>query len=157
QFSQSLDYPTVDVKLDRERLGLSGVNVTHVSNSLVAATSSSRFVVPNYWADPASGIGYQVQLEIPPFRMDSLQQISTVPVKVTDQGQILLRDMAQIRPGIMPGEYDRYNMTRLISMTASIDGEDLGRVSRRVSQALYAVRQELRQELGEEEFKKRFG
>jgi multidrug efflux pump subunit AcrB len=136
QFSQSLDYPTVDVKLNRERLGMSGVNVTHVSNSLLAATSSSRFVVPNYWADPASGIGYQVQLEIPPFRMDSIEQIGTVPVKDTDQGQILLRDMAQIRPGTMPGEYDRYNMTRLVSMTANIEGEDLGRVARRIAQAL---------------------
>jgi len=157
QFSQSLDYPTVDVKLDRERAGLSGVTVSHVANSLVAATSSSRFVVPNYWADPASGIGYQVQLEIPPFRMDSTQQIGIVPVKETDQGTILLRDMAQIRRGTMPGEYDRYNMTRLVSMTANIEGEDLGRVSRRLSQALDTVKQELRQELGEEEFKKRFG
>ena len=70
QFNQSLDYPTVDVKLDRERLGMSKVNVTNVSNSLLTATSSSRFVVPNYWADPASGIGYQVQLEIPPFQYE---------------------------------------------------------------------------------------
>ena len=157
QFSQSLDYPTVDVKLDRERLGLSGVNVTQVSNSLLTATSSSRFVLPNYVTDPASGIGYQVQMEIPPFRMDSIQQIGTVPVKETDEGQILLRDMAQIQRGTMPGEYDRYNMARLVSMTANIDGEDLGRVSQHIIQALAAAKQELLQELGETEFKKRFG
>ena len=36
-----------------------------VARSLVAATSSSRFVVPNYWPDPKTGIGYQVQVEIP--------------------------------------------------------------------------------------------
>src|SRR5262249_34592190 len=71
QFSRSLASPTGDVKGDRERAGLSGVLVTNVSNSLLAAPPSSRFVVPNYWADPASGIGYQVQLEIPPYRMDS--------------------------------------------------------------------------------------
>ena len=156
-FSQSLDYPTVNVKVNRERLGMSGVNVAQISNSLLAATSSSRFVVPNYWADPASGIGYQVQLEIPPFQMSSTQAIGTVPVKETSQGQILLRDMAQIRAGTMPGEYDRYNMTRLVSMTANIEGEDLGRVSRHIAGALNAVSKELRGELGEEDFKKRFG
>jgi multidrug efflux pump subunit AcrB len=139
QFSQSLDYPTVDVKIDRERAGLSGVLATNVSNSVVAATSSSRFVVPNYWADPATGIGYQVQVEIPPFHMNSLQQIGTVPIKDTDQGQILLRDMAQIRTGTMPGEYDRYQMTRLVSMTANIEGEDLGRVAARIADALRAT------------------
>ena len=117
------------------------MTATNVSNSLLAATSSSRFVVPNYWADPASGIGYQVQVEIPPFQMDSIQQIGTVPIKDTDQGQILLRDMAQIRPGTMPGEYDRYNMTRLVSMTANIEGEDLGRVAGHITSALQAAGQ----------------
>jgi multidrug efflux pump subunit AcrB len=139
QFTQSLDYPTVDVKLDRERAGLSGVTATQVSSSVVAATSSSRFVVPNYWADPATGIGYQVQVEIPPFQMNSIQQIGTVPIKDTEQGQILLRDMASIRPGTTLGEYDRYNMTRLISMTANIEGEDLGRVTGQITSALQAA------------------
>jgi multidrug efflux pump subunit AcrB len=143
QFSQSLDYPTVDVKVDRERMGLSGVLTSQVSNSLVAATSSSRFVVPNYWADPATGIGYQVQVEIPPFQMHSTQQIGMVPIKDTDQGQILLRDMAQIRPSTMPGEYDRYNMVRLISMTANIEGEDLGRVAGQIARVLKSVNESL--------------
>jgi multidrug efflux pump subunit AcrB len=136
QFGQSLDYPTVNVNLDRERAGLSGVSATQVSNSMLAATSSSRFVVPNYWADPATGIGYQVQLEIPPFQMNSSQQIGSVPVKDTEQGPILLRDMAQVRSGSMPGEYDRYNMTRLLSVTANIEGEDLGRVAGHIGEAL---------------------
>jgi multidrug efflux pump subunit AcrB len=143
QFSQSLDYPTVSVKLDRERAGLSGVLTANVSNSLVAATSSSRFVVPNYWADPATGIGYQVQVEVAPFNMNSTQQIGIIPVKDTSQGPILLRDMAEIRPGTMPGEYDRYNMIRFISMTANIEGEDLGRVAGHISQVIQSVNESL--------------
>jgi multidrug efflux pump subunit AcrB len=139
QFSQTLDYPTVNVKLDRQKAGLSGVVATNASNSLAVATSSSRFVVPNYWADPATGIGYQVQVEIPPFRMNSTQQIGNVPVKDTPQGQLLLRNLAQVRPGTMPGEYDRYNMVRVLSMTANIEGEDLGRVAGRISQVLQSV------------------
>ena len=46
QFGQQLDYPTVNVAVDRERAGLMGVRMADVSRSLVAATSSSRFVVP---------------------------------------------------------------------------------------------------------------
>jgi multidrug efflux pump subunit AcrB len=71
--------------------------------------------------------------------MDSVQEIGTVPVKDTDRGTILLRDMAHIRPGSMPGEYDRYNMTRLVSMTANIEGEDLGRVAGQIAAALEAA------------------
>ena len=44
-----------------------------IARSVVAATSSSRFVVPNYWPDPKTGIGYQVQVEIPYQIMDTLE------------------------------------------------------------------------------------
>src|SRR5258707_7328381 len=50
QFGQTLDYPTVDVNVDRERAGLIGVTMADVSRSLVTATSSSRYLVPHYWA-----------------------------------------------------------------------------------------------------------
>ncbi|MHB8736947.1 MAG: efflux RND transporter permease subunit, partial [Terriglobales bacterium] len=49
---------------------------------------------------------------------------------------LLLRDVASIREGTMPGEYDRYNMRRVVSMTANIEGEDLGRVVQHVNEAI---------------------
>ena len=47
QFGQALDYPTVDVQVDREKAGVMGVKMADVSRALVTATASSRFVVPN--------------------------------------------------------------------------------------------------------------
>jgi multidrug efflux pump subunit AcrB len=140
QFVQPLDYPAVEVKIDRQLVGASGVTTAAVANSLVAATSSSRFVVPNYWADPNSGIGYQVQVEIPIERMDSAKKVGLVPIKRPNQtGQLFLQDVARLHERFVPGEYDRYNMKRLVSMTANIEGEDLGRVARHVSDALKAA------------------
>ena len=52
QFVQALDYPTVGVQIDRRKAGLSGVSVSEVARSVVAATSSSRFVVPELLARP---------------------------------------------------------------------------------------------------------
>jgi multidrug efflux pump subunit AcrB len=137
QYGLSLEYPTISVEVDRERAGISGVTAEDIARSVVAATSSSRFVVPNYWPDPKSGIGYQVQVEIPYQIMDTLERIETVPIQKPglDQ-QVLLRDVAQVHPATMPGEYDRYNMKRSVSLTANIAGEDLGRVARRVEQAI---------------------
>ncbi len=136
QYAQALDYPTVGVEIDRERAGLGGVTAEEVSRSLVAATSSSRFVVPNYWPDPKTGIGYQVQVEVPVALMDSVKQVETIPVQKPGGPSLLLRDVAKVRRGTMPGEYDRYNMKRTISLTANIVGEDLGRVAARVSEAI---------------------
>jgi multidrug efflux pump subunit AcrB len=136
QYGQSLDYPTVEVWIDREKAALTGVTAEELARSLIAQTSSSRFVVPNYWRDPASGIGYQVQVEIPQALMRSITDVETVPIKKTGTTPLLVRDVAKVTEGVMPGEIDRYDMRRLVSMTANISGEDLGRVAERISQSI---------------------
>src|SRR5262249_33286660 len=116
------------------------------AGSVIAATSSSRFVVPNYWADPKTGIGFQVQVEIPTARMNSARQVEMVPLRSLggDGGQgLLVRDVATVREGTMPGESDRYNRRRLVSLTANVAGEDLGRVERQIDRAVRAAEAEL--------------
>jgi len=136
QYGQSLDYPTVEVSIDREKAAVTGVTAEEVARSLVAATSSSRFVVPNFWRDPVSGVGYQVQVEIPRTMMRSPAEVETVPIKANGTSPLLLRDVADVKEGSMPGEVDRYNMRRLVSMTANIQGEDLGSVAGRIARAI---------------------
>jgi multidrug efflux pump subunit AcrB len=139
QYVQSLDYPTVEVHIDREKAAVTGVTAEEVARSLVAATSSSRFVVPNFWRDPVMGIGYQVQVEIPQTLMRSATDVQTVPVKPNSSTPLLLRDVASVKEGTMAGQVDRYNMRRLVSMTANIEGEDLGRVSGHIAAAIRAA------------------
>jgi multidrug efflux pump subunit AcrB len=139
QFGQALDYPTVQVNVDRERAGLAGITTAEIARSTVAATSSSRFVTPNYWADPKSGIAYQVQVDIPIARMDSIESVQNIPVAGKDGASALLRDVATITPGTAVGEYDRYNSQRMVTLTANVVGEDLGTVSHRIEQALKKV------------------
>jgi multidrug efflux pump subunit AcrB len=136
QYEQPLDYPTVDVNVNRERAGQLGVTTEQVGRSLVAATSSSRFVTPNYWADSKSGIAYQVQVEIPQHKMASIQDVSNLPVKPGLAAHPLLGDLAEVTYGNMVGEYDRYNMQRMVTLRANIIGEDLGRVSKQLEAAI---------------------
>lgn len=145
QLGQSMEYPTVQVNVDREKAGLAGLTPLDVSKALVTATSSSRFVVPNYWADPKSGIAYQVQVEIPrrvlrtPYEIETVgspEQLGGIPLRKTEHGQLLLRDVAVIERGSMPGQYDRYNMKRQVTLTANISGADLGAVASQVQKAI---------------------
>src|SRR5688572_7061075 len=107
QFGQALDYPTVDVAVNRERAGLMGVKMSEVSRTLVAATSSSRFVVPNYWADPNSGVAYQIQVQIPQTSMNSIEAAQNLPVSYRDGKAILLRSVASVKEGTAVGQYER--------------------------------------------------
>ncbi|HWB09149.1 MAG TPA: efflux RND transporter permease subunit [Pirellulales bacterium] len=136
QVSQSLDYPTMEVQLDREKAGISGMTTADVARSVVAATSSSRFVVPNYWPDPKTGVGYQVQVQIPQTAMTSIDDLRTVPVASRGDKQLLLRDVAEVKEGTMPGQYDRYNMKRQVSLTANLVGTDLESVAGQVAEAV---------------------
>jgi multidrug efflux pump subunit AcrB len=136
QFSQPLDYPTVNINIDRERAGQLGVTVEQIGRSLAAATSSSRFIQPNYWRDPASGVAYQVQVEIPQSRMNSVEEIENIPVTPGGGHGPYIRDVAQVGLGTAPGQYDRYNQQRMITITSNISGQDLGGAAREVSEAI---------------------
>jgi len=135
-FAQELDYPAVKVDIDRELAGMLGVTADQVGKSLTEATSSSRFTVPNFWADPKSGVGYQVQVEVPPPRMDSLEQVKNIPISRSQDVQIDLRNVADVTQGTVLGEYDRYNMQRMLTLGANIAGEDLGGVADQIFQAV---------------------
>jgi multidrug efflux pump subunit AcrB len=139
QVVQAFNYPTAAIALDRQLASTLGITAEDVTRAAVPYTSSSRFTVPNYWVDGKTGTGYQVQVEVPPTRMDSLQEIGLIPVKPAPKGQIMLRDVASIKEGLMAGEVDRYNMRRTLTITANIANEDLGRVAQRLRAALKKV------------------
>jgi multidrug efflux pump subunit AcrB len=139
QYVQALDYPTYEITVDREKLAASGTTAADVAKSVTPFTSSSRFTVPNYWRDPASGVSYQVQIEVPQTLVSSQRDLETIPVSASGEDHVLLRDVGDVKAKTMPGEVDRYNMRRLVTMTANIQGEDLGRVSRRIKDAVKAA------------------
>src|SRR5262249_11349054 len=61
------------------------------------------------------------------------------PLTAANGTHLRVEDVAQVRQGSMPGEIDRYNMKRMVSLTANIVGEDLGRVAKRIDEALKAA------------------
>jgi multidrug efflux pump subunit AcrB len=139
EFVQELDYPAVKVDIDRKLAGMMGVTADQIGRSLTEATSSSRFTAPSFWADPKSGVGYQVQVEVPQARMNSLDEVRNIPIARGPQGQINLRTVADVTDGTVLGEYDRYNMQRMLTLGANLYGEDLGRAADRVTDVLKKV------------------
>jgi len=139
QLGELLDYPTLDVQVDRERAGQLDVTVADVGRALAPATWSSRFTTPVYWADPKSGIAYQVQVEVPQARIASIDDITSLPVKATNGSPTLLRDVANVTEGRAYGEYHRNNMQRMITVTANVMGADLSTAASQISSVLQAL------------------
>jgi multidrug efflux pump subunit AcrB len=136
QIPLALDYPTLDVNIDRERAGQFGLTVDRVGKSLVSATSSSALTTPIFWTDPVTGVGYRVQVRVPEDRIQSLEDLSGLPVTQEGSARAFLRDVATVREGTMPGEIDHYNSQRAIHVTANIASGDLGRAANDVERAI---------------------
>jgi multidrug efflux pump subunit AcrB len=139
KYELPLDYPSVDVKVDRTLAGQLGVTVNQVARSLSEATYSSRFTTPNYWADPNTGIAYQVQVQYPQSSITSLQDVQNIPVMPGQSQHPLIGDVANVDNGITIGEYDRRNGFRMLTISANITGDDLGRVSKEIDAAIHGA------------------
>ena len=138
QYGQPFDYPTVQVTVDRNRAGQFGLSMASVAKSLVGATSSSRFVEPNYWRDPVSGNGFQIQVQIPQNRVKSLEDIQNLRVS-GDGSRALMSDVADVRYGTTMAEVDRYNMQRMVSLTANLHGEFVGDAAKQLESVVKRV------------------
>src|SRR5215471_12800626 len=126
QFAQELNYPTMDININRERAGQFGLTMGDVVRSVVPATSSSRFTQPNYWVDRNVGQAFQIQVELPQNRIQSIDALGTLPVMKNGQQDTELMNIATLKPGTMPGLIERYNGQRVVSLTANLHGMTLG-------------------------------
>jgi multidrug efflux pump subunit AcrB len=136
---QPLRYPAIAVTVDRQRAGVLGTSVSEINQSLVAATSSSRFTQPNYWLDTKTGTAYQVQVEIPQATMSSADALQEIPVRPVGDSRLLLGDVATLKTTTVVGEYDRLNQQRMVTITANVHDRDLGGAAKAVRSAIAAA------------------
>ena len=136
QFAQQIDYPTLDININRDRAGQFGLTMTDVVRSVVPATSSSRFTQPNFWRDPVSGNAFQIQVELPQNRMQSVEEIGELPIMQNGHADTELTNIADLKLGTMPGLIERNNGQRVVSLTANISGVTLGDAARELKAAI---------------------
>jgi len=136
QFAQEYNYPTLDININRERAGQFGLTMADVVRSVVPATSSSRFTEPNYWRDPNSGNAFQIQVELPQNRLQSMDDLGRLPVMASGRSEPQLDNVASLKPGTMPGLIERFNGQHIVSLTANIHGVTLGQAAPQLSRAL---------------------
>jgi multidrug efflux pump subunit AcrB len=135
----ALDYPTLDVTIDRERAGQFGLTVERLGKTIVSATSSSALTTPIFWTDPASGVGYRVQVRVPEDEIQSADDLANLPVMQDGSAAANVRDVATVREGTTPGEVDHYNSQRAIHVTANLVGDDLGKATSDAERAIASV------------------
>jgi multidrug efflux pump subunit AcrB len=136
EFEEPLRYPTVSVHVDRVLAGQLGATANDVGAAVVSSTASSRFIAPNYWRDPKSGVSYQVQVQVPQPAMTSLKDIQTIPVNSSTGTHPLLSQVADVQSTTVPGELDRQNGMWMIIASANVGNNDFARAAKEIDRAI---------------------
>ncbi|GGH66144.1 multidrug efflux pump subunit AcrB [Filimonas zeae] len=138
QIGQSIHYPTLNINVDRVRAAQLGVDMSDVTRSIIASTSSSRFTDKNIWVDEKGGNSYSVQVAIPESKMASQADIAEIPL-LKNSSRPVLGDVATITPGITYGEADNLGAMPMLTVTANLNNKDLGAASKEVQEAIASL------------------
>ncbi|WP_052266488.1 efflux RND transporter permease subunit [Pedobacter kyungheensis] len=138
QISQPLHIPVVSITLDRLKAAQFGLNVVDIARSVTASTSSSRFTEKNQWLDEKTAYTYQVQVQVPEYVMNNMDELKEIPL-VKGQSSPVLGDIATFNTSYVPGEYDRTGPRRFLTVSANIYKKDLGTATSAVQEALKTV------------------
>lgn len=138
QIAQPVDYPALNIDIDRTRAAQLGIDMSDISRSLIAATSSSRYTEKNTWVDERQNLSYLVQVQVPLNQIQSEDEIKGIPLLRNSQRPVL-GDVATITPGSTYGENDNLGAISFLSVTANVHERDLGTAQRDVKKAIASV------------------
>jgi multidrug efflux pump subunit AcrB len=84
RIQQPFNYPNLTVDVDRTRAASTGLTQQNVAQSLLVALSGSFQTSPNFYLDPRNGVSYNIAIEAPQYRMDTMAQLESLPITGSD-------------------------------------------------------------------------
>ena len=119
--------PALTVDLDRALATQIGVTQQEAANNVLVATNSSAQTAPNFWVDPRNSVSYPLVVQVPPYRIDSSQDLKTMPVTTSSasgQGQLLV-NLAAFGRDAIPLVASQLNIRPVFDVHADVQGRDL--------------------------------
>jgi multidrug efflux pump subunit AcrB len=148
RIQQPFNLPKMMVDVDRTRAQSIGLTQKDVAQSILVALSGSFQTSPSFFLDPKNGVSYNVAVQTPQYKMDSLAQLKSLPVTGAGMTQAaasapgapaptqILGNLASFAPGSEMGTVSHYDVQPVIDILANVNGTDLGTVTRAVERQI---------------------
>jgi multidrug efflux pump subunit AcrB len=130
-----VDAPELRINVDRTQAENTGLTQRDVANNLLTSLSSSGQTAPNYWLDPVKGINYLVAVQVPQYKLDSLEKLASTPISgSTTSSPQLLGNLSVVKRGTAATVVNHYNVQPVFDVYANVQGRDLGGVAQDIQQ-----------------------
>jgi multidrug efflux pump subunit AcrB len=146
---QVLNYPALQIDVDRMRAAKLRVSQRDVANNMLTSLSSSVLVAPNFFLNPQNNVNYSVAVQTPINKINSVDDLLSTPVSapIPDPTSVdpaalpaspvmRLGDIATVYPRSSLESVNHYTVQRELDIAANVDGRDLGATSADIQKAI---------------------
>jgi hydrophobic/amphiphilic exporter-1 (mainly G- bacteria), HAE1 family len=134
---QDVDYPALELNIDREKAAQLGLSQKEVVDNVITALTSNGMIAPNYWVDPKSGNPYLLTVQYPENSVKTLTDLKQIPLRGAKLTQATFLDsVVTIRNISAPTEVDHYQLARVMDVYVAPKKEDLGRVANQIDEII---------------------
>ncbi len=127
---QDIDYPALQLDVDRTRARELGLTQKEVVGNIITALTSNAMIAPSFWIDPKTGNDYMLTVQYPEQQIRSFDDLRAIPIHGRNIAQSTRLDaVSSIREIKSPTEVDHYQLRRVIDIYVQPVGEDLGRIA----------------------------
>jgi multidrug efflux pump subunit AcrB len=127
---QDLDYPAIQLDIDRTRAKQLGLTQKEVVGNIITALTSNAMIAPSFWIDPKTGNDYMLTVQYPEQQINSFDDLRAIPIRGQNVLESTRLDMvSNMRRIKSPTEVDHYQLRRVIDIYVQPLGEDLGRIA----------------------------
>jgi multidrug efflux pump subunit AcrB len=141
---QQIALPTIDVNVDRMKSSQIGLTQQDVAQSMLISLTGTGQTAPNEWLNPQNGVNYQVVVQTPTYRIDSLPSLGRTPI-TSPRGNAsqMLSNVANFQRDSTPVIINHYNIQPVFDIYANTDQRDLGGVASEVRKIMDSTKSKL--------------
>jgi multidrug efflux pump subunit AcrB len=134
---QDVDYPSLQLNVDRLRASELGLTQKEVVDNVITGLTSNGMIAPSYWIDPKTGNDYMLTVQYPEQDVHSLSDLRDITLRSPEaQAPAMLDAVSKITRFSSPTEVDHYQIQRSFDVYVNPATEDLGSVASAVRKIL---------------------
>ena len=127
---QDIDYPALQLDVDRTRASQMGLDQQEVVDNVITALTSNQMIAPSFWIDPKTGNDYMLTVQYPEGQVKTMSDLKAIPLRAAEGTEPTRLDMiSNIHRIKSPTEVDHYQLRRAIDIYVRPLNEDLGKIA----------------------------